>query len=188
MSIGVSPSAPAGAGAGAVLAAIHELPRGRPSVVLIDGRSGAGKSTLATTLHEQWPEAQLLRLEDFYPGWNGLEAASAQLHRVVLRPFSIGRSARWQSWDWITDGPGEWRHFDAAAPLLIEGCGALSRANRALAQLGVWVELATAERFHRASFRDAGRFETRWASWAAQEEAFAARERPSELADLIVSG
>ncbi|MEO8095730.1 MAG: hypothetical protein ABI632_12485, partial [Pseudolysinimonas sp.] len=40
-------------------------------VVLIDGRSGAGKTTLAREL-APLVGAQLVSLDDVYPGWDGL--------------------------------------------------------------------------------------------------------------------
>src|SRR5690606_29833513 len=49
------------------------------AVVLIDGRSGSGKTTLATALAARLPGTQLVRLDDFYPGWDGLEAGSAHV-------------------------------------------------------------------------------------------------------------
>ena len=53
-------------------------------VVLIDGPSGAGKSTLADALVAHWPRPntpQLVRMDDIYPGWDGLDAAIDHLHR-----------------------------------------------------------------------------------------------------------
>jgi uridine kinase len=51
----------------------------RPALVLVDGPSGSGKSTLADALVRDGdpaallpPGAQLLRLDDVYPGWDGL--------------------------------------------------------------------------------------------------------------------
>ena len=70
--------------------------------------------------------------------------------------------------------------------VVIEGCGALSRANRALATFGIWIDLDAEERRRRSSERDHGRFDRYWQPWAAQEDAFIAREHPRELADLRI--
>ncbi len=43
----------------------------RPRITLVDGRSGSGKTTFATELAER-EGAQLLSLDDVYPGWDGL--------------------------------------------------------------------------------------------------------------------
>jgi uridine kinase len=151
-------------------------------VVLIDGRSGAGKSTLAADLTPLLG-AQLVSLDDLYPGWDGLTAGSAAVHESVLRAVDPG----WRRWDWASSRAAEWHPVDPELPIVIEGCGALSRANRALATFGIWVELGTAERRMRALERDAS-FAAHWDRWAAQEDAHLALEHPRELADLIVEG
>jgi cytidylate kinase len=150
-------------------------------VVLIDGRSGSGKTTLAARLAPALG-AQLVRLDDLYPGWDGLAAGSEHVRDEVL-----GRS-RWRAWDWAADRPGEWHELDASAPLVIEGAGALSAANRALATLGIWTELDATTRKERALARDGESYAKHWDRWAAQEEVFAAREHPRSLADVEVLG
>lgn len=152
-------------------------------IVLIDGGSGSGKTTLAAALAPALA-AQLVRLEDFYPGWEGLESASAAVCRDVLAPESPG----WRRWDWTTGSAAEWHPLDATLPLVIEGSGCLSRANRARATFAVWVELDAPSRKQRALARDGGAYAPHWDRWAAQESRFAKRERPAQLADLVLSG
>ena len=93
-----------------------------PVVVLIDGPSGAGKSTLADRILDAWPSAAwpatrpatrptLIRLDDIYPGWNGLAAASAHLTEHVLRPHRAGLPGAWRRYDWGTGAPAEWQGF-----------------------------------------------------------------------------
>ncbi|CAN5513667.1 AAA family ATPase [soil metagenome] len=149
--------------------------------MLLDGRSGSGKSVLAVPLASA-VDAQLLSLDELYPGWDGLDAGSVTVHTTVLR----ARSPGWTRWDWASERVAEWHPLDPDRPLLIEGCGALSRANRALATFGIWLELDAAERRRRFSERDAGRFDAHWDGWAAQEDAFIARERPIEHADVVI--
>lgn len=150
-------------------------------VVLIDGGSGAGKSTLARELASAL-HAQLVRLEDIYPGWEGLEAGSAAVRRDLL----TGDAPGWQSWDWVRAAPSGWHPVDSALPLVIEGSGSLSRDNRQLATFGIWLELDERTRKSRALARDGDTYAPHWDRWAAQEALFAARERPHELADVIV--
>ncbi|MDQ1578127.1 MAG: hypothetical protein QOE21_814, partial [Microbacteriaceae bacterium] len=52
----------------------------------------------------------------------------------------------------------------------------------------IWVELDAATRKRRALDRDGDAYRPHWDRWAAQELAFAEREHPSELADLVVDG
>jgi len=143
-------------------------------ILLIDGRSGSGKTELAKLL-----DAPLLRMDDLYPGWGGLATASAQLPLVL-------RTRRWQRWDWATSSLAEWNEL-GDGDLVVEGCGALSRASRALADLGVWVEHPAASRKQRALRREPS-FEAHWHDWAAQEDAHIAAENPRALADIVVDG
>ena len=158
-------------------------------VVLLDGRSGSGKTTLAQEIADAWDgELTLIRLEDIYPGWDGLEAASEHLRNHVLEPLTAGGEARWQRWDWTTDAPAEWHEIDPSLPLLIEGCGALSRPSRALASFALWVELDPQTRKRRALARDGEAYRPHWDRWAAQEQTFIEREHPTMLADIVVDG
>jgi predicted kinase len=151
------------------------------TVLLVDGRSGSGKTELARAIVAE-SGTQLLRLDDLYPGWGGLAAGSAAVHESVLR---LGR---WRRWDWAASAPAEWHDVDLGRDLVIEGCGALSRANRALATSAVWVELDEPTRRRRALARDGEMFAPHWDEWAAQEDTFIASEGPRSLADEIVDG
>jgi len=153
-------------------------------ILLIDGRSGSGKSDLASALVDGWPVAQLVRLDDLYPGWGGLEEGSRHVRDEVL-----ARDApRWRRWHWLASRPAEWNELDPARPIIIEGAGALSRSNRAFADYALWVELDEPTRKARALARDGETYAPHWDEWAAQESDFIARERPRELADAIVDG
>jgi len=153
-------------------------------ILLIDGRSGSGKSELATAIIAGWPEAQLLRLDDLYPGWDGLSAGSQHVHDEVL----AREAPRWRRWHWLASRPAEWNALDPERPLVIEGSGALSRSNRAFADHAIWVELDDETRKARALARDGELYAPHWDRWAAQEEEFIRRESPKTLADVVVDG
>lgn len=165
----------------AMVTRIRGAAPGRRAVVLIDGRSGAGKTVLAEALAPRL-DAQLVSLDELYPGWGGLEAGSAAVHETVLR----ARAPGWTRWDWAATRTAEWHPVDPDRAIVVEGCGALSATNRALATFGIWLELDAAERRRRSSSRDHGRFDRYWQQWAEQEEEFIAREHPRELADLVL--
>ncbi len=150
-------------------------------IVLIDGRSGAGKTMLAARLAPLLG-AEVVHLDDIYPGWDGLEQASQHVRLHVL----ASRTPRWQRWDWTRSQPGAWQAVPSGNPLVVEGSGVLSRANRALASFAIWVELDDAERRRRALERDGETYAPHWDRWAAQEAAFVEREHPAELADAVV--
>jgi uridine kinase len=159
------------------------------TIILIDGPSGSGKTSLALRMTRGWtgPDApQLIQLDDIYPGWDGLEAASVHLTEQVLRPLRDGRPARWQRFDWSLDEPAEWHEVDPQLPLVVEGCGALSRANSALADIRIFVETDDLERKRRALARDGELYSREWDRWDEQWQRFAARELPRDLATIIV--
>lgn len=173
-----------------ILAALGPDPVQR---VLIDGLSGAGKSTLADRLVAEWERRrgirpQLVRLDDIYPGWDGLEAAHRQLRDDLLAPLADARPGSFVRWDWHADAAAERHVVDPARPLVVEGTGCLSRATRRLASFGVWVDLDEPTRRARALARDGDTYAPHWERWAAQERAFGDREHPHEIADLTIKG
>ncbi|MCU1425694.1 MAG: hypothetical protein JWM51_1985, partial [Microbacteriaceae bacterium] len=149
--------------------------------MLIDGRSGSGKTELARAIVAGLPGSQLIRLDDLYPGWGGLEEGSRYLRENVL----ASQAPRWQRWDWALGERAEWHDVDPFRPLVVEGCGALSHENRAYASFGIWVALDAETRKHRALARDGESFAPHWDEWAEQEHAFVTRENPAALADAI---
>lgn len=166
---------------GLVRAALASAPR---PVVLIDGGSGSGKSTLAAALARAWTgPVQLVSLDEIYPGWGGLAEGSASVARDVLRPWRPG----YRRWDWTAGARAQWVTLDLAAPLIVEGCGALTPENRALASYGIWCELDEPARRRRALAREPG-FAADWDAWAAQEHAHWQAHRPWALADVVRRG
>jgi uridine kinase len=166
----------------AIISQLVDVIRGpqRP-VVLIDGGSGSGKSSIADQLALTLP-ARVVRLEDIYPGWDGLEAASDAVHGDILASEDPG----WRSWDWTRSAPGESHPIDSSGALIIEGSGSLSRKNRRLATFGIWLRLDEPTRRERALERDGDVYAPHWDRWAAQEARFAERERPEEWADAVL--
>ncbi|MDQ1583392.1 MAG: hypothetical protein QOF36_1446 [Microbacteriaceae bacterium] len=165
------------------------LARTPSPVILIDGSSGTGKSTLATRLVADWPGAVapvLVRMDDIYPGWGGLDAASVHIRDHLLGPRRAGTAARWQRHDWSADVPAEWHDVDAGAPLIVEGCGTVSRDNAALADLRLWLTADPEACKARALARDKGSFDAHWDDWQRQFDRFVARERPESRADLRI--
>ncbi|WP_258064787.1 ATP-binding protein [Pseudoclavibacter sp. AY1H1] len=182
-------------GVAALLDRVLADARGSRPVVIIDGGSGSGKTTLAGELLAEFrargfESAQLVSLDDAYPGWGGLAAASQAVHRDMLHPEQLGPPHRpgYESWDWAADAPGPWRELDGSAPLIVEGCGSLSHESAPLATTSVWIELDEAHRKPRALSRpaDVGVFAEFWEMWAAQEREHWRRNAPFLLADVII--
>jgi hypothetical protein len=142
-------------------------------------RSTSGKTVLARDLAAS-TGATLVSLDEVYPGWDGLAAGAAAVPGII-------REGRWRRWDWAADAPGPAASIDRAGSLIIEGCGAISRASRPLADHAWWLERDAAARKARALARDGEAYAPHWERWAAQEEAFVTREGSRELADLVLT-
>jgi uridine kinase len=167
-------------------------------IILIDGRAASGKSSLAAQLRnvlfkelEQAP--RLIHMDDLYQGWEGLQLGSFYLNQQILQPLSAGKPAHWQLWDWQegergrADEPGNgWREFSGGTPLIVEGCGAISRVSSELADFRVWIEAPKEIRHARWLERDGEKFNDFWHIWAAQEDEFYQQEKSQQLADLVI--
>ncbi|MDU0968546.1 MAG: AAA family ATPase [Actinomycetaceae bacterium] len=159
---------------------------GRRGVIAIDGRSGSGKSTLAARLAADLtprvPGLTCLAVEDWYPGWDGL----AEGARILVDSVLTGESA-YQRWDWHAGTFGPHVEVDPHAPLLIEGCGALTVRSRPLIDFAIWVDAPRDVRKSRALARDGETYAPFWDAWAAQEDALIADNHPENLADVVVT-
>lgn len=123
----------------------------------------------------------MVSLDSLYPGWDGLEAGSA----LVPTLLAHAEPGYW-AWDWDADRVSGWVALDPSVDMIIEGCGALTPGNRALADVGVWVDAADDVRKERALTRDGASYSPHWERWAAQERAHWERNRPWELADVVL--
>ncbi len=161
-----------------------------PLTILIDGPSGAGKTTLASEIEAAWPsdrELVVLHLDDIYPGWNGLDSASAYVRDSIMLARLAGQSARWQRWDWAANAPAEWHEIPVTADLVIEGCGAITYQAARVASASVWVDEVEQTRKARALSRADDDFALHWDEWDAQFTQFVEREQPQRHASLFVS-
>ena len=146
-------------------------PHGEPAratravpVVTIDGYSGSGKSTLAAALARLVNGWQVLHLDDWYPGWDGLEAG-ADIARRIAADLRAGRASSYEAWDWENGTTGATTRVPLA-PTIIEGCGAIE----AVADLAVWIaDPGEDERRSRALARDGQTYAPHWQRWADQD-------------------
>ena len=154
-----------------------------PFVIAIDGRSGAGKSSLATRLLERIAleaganAAELFRLEDLSPGWEGLESGVDE-YAAILGRVLRNEDATWHAWDWTRN-----RREPSSPPL---GAGA-----KGIPAPGGWAPAPRPPavrppfrlspppgsniRRYRALTRDGDLYRPYWQLWAEQEERLFAR-------------
>ncbi len=175
--------------AASALSAVTEAVRARPTaLVLIDGPSGAGKSSLADAMVSNWPGAapDLVRLDDAYPGWTGLELATAQLSHGLIGPLLRGDIGRWRRWDWERGRIGAVERARPGRALIVEGCGAFAAGAAAPDAVRVWVEASDGVRKRRALDRDSGRFDPYWELWERQWRRYLRRASPQRSATVRV--
>jgi uridine kinase len=148
---------------------------GEARLLALDGRAGAGKSSLAHELTGEIVRLEktlaVVRLDDLYDGWDGLNSALAdRVVEQILEPLAAGRSARWQSYDWESGSFDGWHELLPPDVLLLEGCGAGDRRYAAYCTLLVWVEADPDARLARALARDGDTLRRHWAAWTRSED------------------
>ncbi|MCH4249521.1 MAG: ATP-binding protein [Microbacteriaceae bacterium] len=157
----------------------------RRGPVLVDGRSGAGKSTLAEQLADRGPHGtRLIHLDDLYRGWNDLEATSRRMVSLISRC-----SRRYRRWDWSLSLLADEVRIPPAAPLVIEGSGAITRQSARLSSCAIWVDAPVAVRRYRALRRDGSGYADGeyWNVWQAQEQRHLRLDSPEILADVSLT-
>ena len=133
-------------------------------VVTIDGYSGAGKSTLAAAIARLVNGWQVLHLDDWYPGWDGL-AEGADIARRIAADLREGRASSYEAWDWDKGTIGATTRVPLV-PTIIEGCGAIE----AEADIAIWIaDPGEDERRSRALARDGQTYAPHWRRWADQD-------------------
>lgn len=138
-----------------------------PAICAIDGPAGAGKSTMADTLCP--PNWTLIRLDDVYPGWEGLDAGISVLQRELVGPLLGGRVGRWPRWDWHAGRVADWVPVAAGSRILLEGCGAVAAASAGPEPnervLRLWLDAPAQVRAERLRQRDGEQFDPFWPIW-----------------------
>ena len=161
---------------------------GRTVLIGVDGFGGAGKSSLSAMIAGAVPRAQVVHVDDFasprIPEWDW-----PRFRAQLLLPLLAGQVARYQVWDWDRDAGGEWLDVAPGRPVVVEGVSSTRAEVGAPWALTMWVDAPRDVRLRRALERDGEALLPRWlADWMPSEDAYAARERPQDRVDLIVSG
>jgi uridine kinase len=157
---------------------------GTTTVVAVDGPSGAGKTEFAAGLATV-TGADVLHLEDLYPGWEGL-AATPPLVADVLAAVAVGEVGSAPRWDWSRGAPGATLRVAPGRLLVLDGVGSGASVVRPFLSLLIWVEAPADVRKRRALERDGETYAPYWDTWAAQEARHFAAEQTRRHADLVV--
>ena len=171
--------------AGAVLTHAQSRPAtlGSGRLVGVDGPAGTGKTTLARQLADL-SGAQIVRMDDLYPGWDGLFEVDREV-LGLLQPLSEDRPGSYRRFDWVADEYAESHVVEPTPLLLLEGVGAGNRAWRELVTTLVWVEAPDDVRLARGLERDGESYRDHWLRWMEDEARLFAREGTRAAAHLV---
>jgi uridine kinase len=157
---------------------------GTTKVVAVDGPSGAGKTRFVAGLADA-TGADVLHLEDLYPGWHGL-AATPPVVAEVLGAIAVGEVGSARRWSWTHGLPGAALRVPPTRLLVLDGVGSGAAVVRPFLSLLLWLEAPADVRKERALARDGDTFEPYWDVWAEQEVRHFAAEGTRHAADLVV--
>ena len=158
---------------------------GSTTVVAVDGPSGAGKTSFADGLADV-TGADVLHLEDLYPGWHGL-AATPPLVAGLLDQIAVDGIGTAPRWDWAQNLPGPLLHVPPTRLLILDGVGSGAAMIRPHLSALIWVDAPPGVRKERALARDGGTYAPFWDMWAAQEVEHFTAEGTRHRADLVVT-
>jgi len=161
----------------------HPARLGTGRLVCVDGPAGSGKTTLARQVADLCG-APVVRMDDLYPGWEGLFDVEPEV-RGVLEPLAARRAGSYRRYDWVAGGYAETHVVEPSPVLVLEGVGAGNRAWRHLVTTLVWVEADDDVRLARGLARDGEDQRAHWLRWTRDEARLFAQEGTRAAADLV---
>lgn len=156
-------------------------------MIAIDGPAGSGKTSLAGKLVHA-SEAQLVHMDDVYPGWEGLRAAGTQIEHLLLA-LASGRRGIYRRYDWEQGAYAEEHVVQPQGTLIVEGVGSVRREYLTSISLIVMVQEPDAvERLRRGLVRDGIDAKPHWERWMREEDDLHREVGLAQLADVVVNG
>jgi uridine kinase len=165
---------------------------GATRLVCIDGPAGSGKTTLAAALAEavdaRGRTVAVVHLDDLLDGWEGLHGVGRSAQRLLVEPWSQGKTGGYRRYDWHQAAFAE--HHDVPPPdvAVLEGVGSGHAGFADRVTLLVWVEAPQELRLARGLERDGPELMPRWHRWLVDEQLLHATEATRERADVVVDG
>jgi uridine kinase len=169
-------------------------------LLAIDGHSAAGKSTLAQAVCDALPNSCLVRTDDFYRPMDqavrfALIPAEGYEHyydwqrlkQEVLEPLSVGKPARFQTYDWSSNQLGASKTLEPTDFVVVEGCYMARPELRNFFAVIALVETPLAERESRQSKR-ANATQAWLERWDAAERYHLETNELHLHADVVFSG
>jgi uridine kinase len=168
---------------------------GKCRLVAIDGHGGSGKSTLASLVADQL-NAEVIHTDDF-AGWDNPENWWPLVVERVFEPIKNGATSlsyprsKW----WETHNPEPVVNKPVTDIMILEGVSSLRKEFRPYISFGIFVDTPLEVCMQRGFERDKGQdgktdeeIKQMWRQWYEKEEAYIKRDKPQEIADLILIG
>lgn len=160
---------------------------GSGTLICIDGPAGSGKTTLASQLGPLL-SAQVIHMDDLYPGWQGIEQGANLLVNQILEPLSAGQHGRYPRYDWMAGKYMERHHVPLADFLVVEGCASATKAVDRYDPLIIWVEAPDDIRLVRGLERDGTGAQQQWLTFMEQERVIYQENETSLRAHIKIDG
>lgn len=176
-----------------VLASVVErcldAPRGlgTGTLICIDGPAGSGKTTLAAQLGPLL-SAQVIHMDDLYPGWQGINQGAQLLVNHILEPLSAGQPGRYPRYDWMAGKYMERHQVPLADFLVVEGCASATKSVDRYDPLIIWVQAPDDIRLARGLERDGTEVEQQWLTFMEQERAIYEEHETASRAHIKIDG
>lgn len=160
-------------------------------LIAIDGFGGSGKTTLAQKLKNNFENATIVQIDDFYS--HQLKRADREriLHEVI-KPLQENILARYQVYDWEKKKLTQWVEMKPGGLVIIEGVSAM-HPDFGKYDVTIWVDCSQEEAAQRGIARDINEHKVdttqQWRNdWMPQEKEYVEEHKPKDKADFIVDG
>ena len=176
----------------------HPPKNGRFWTMAIDGRAGAGKTTLMRRLEAVHRSMYALKGDDYFEpfgdtllgGYNEARFFSDVVSPLLYRDVPTPRRFEWTTRQWTLPIAAKIEDLFAIERCFVFDCAVDW-------DVRIWVDIDPVVALDRVLRRDAKEFTWAeapawyvdiWRQWQLREDAYIARLRPPELADVVVDG
>ena len=158
-------------------------------IISIDGPAGSGKTTLASDLANEFPDVQIIHMDDLYLGWQNTltNSLTENLLGIVAEIASQGR-VTYKKFNWLTNSTGEVVQYQAPRFLILEGVGSGQAALRSAIAMSIWIEVPIDVGLARVIERDGENVRDHMQAFLLEQERHFKKEETQMHAEYRLSG
>jgi len=174
---------------------IKKRPKGKLTLIAIEGFGGAGKTTFAERLSQALGSAYVVNIDDFIvkekltePSWDKGGFDRERLERQVLLPASKQEPVKYQELIWETNTLSEPKIVPQVDYLIVEGISSYHPNLAHYYDFKIWVDTPIEVAKARGKARDAGNENAdKWDMWAENDLRYQEKYHPEQQADFVIS-